>query len=269
MVVSSSGGAVDFGNENDCEDDGDMMAGQNRGGPPQDDAPQILKTLSKQLDDAREYVRKRAAATPDKPVPMDQRQEAMARVANGEQPVMLSTSSASDMKGAVAWAEKERVRIVLYGCSGAGEIADWLAQRQVPICLNAVFRMPGNEQPVDAFYSLPAKLAKAGVKFCLTTENDKDVRQIRDQAGWAAAYGLDREESARIVTLRAAEVLGIADRIGAIKTGMDGTLILTDGEIIETKTKVLRAWIEGREIDLGNRQTRLYDKYRTRPRVKG
>jgi imidazolonepropionase-like amidohydrolase len=125
--------------------------------------------------------------------------------------------------------------------------------------------MPRGDQPVDLFYSLPSKLAKAGVRFCLTTNDDKDVRQIRDQAGWAAAYGVDREEAARLITLRAAEVLGISDRLGGIKNGMDGTLILTDGEIIETRTKVLKAWIEGREVDLTNRQTRLYEKYRKRP----
>ena len=50
---------------------------------------------------------------------------------------------------------------------------------------------------------------------------------------------------------------------------MDGTVILTDGEIVETKTHVLRAWIEGREVPLTNKQTRLYDKYRNRPKGGG
>lgn len=225
-----------------------------------------LESLSTQLNDAREYAKKRDAATAEKPVPADQRQEAMLKVASGELPVIISATSATDMKAAVAWSEKEGVRILLYGCSGAGEIVDWLAQNQVPICLAAVYSMPRSDQEVDYFYSLPARLAKAGVKFCLTTNNDKDVRQLRDQAGWAAAYGLDREDAARMITLWAAQVMGIDDRLGAIMPGLEGTIILTDGEITETKTQVLRAWIQGREVDLTNRQTRLYDKYRNRPK---
>lgn len=276
LAWSAGGGGPNFGdNDNhdidyDDADGHDHMAGQGRqgGGGGGAGLAQSLEGLTEQLANARDYAKKRAEATPDKPVPRDQRQEAMQLVAGGNMPVLINANSANDIKAAVAWAEKEKVRIVLYGCSGAGEIAEWLAEKQVPICLAAVYTNPRADQGWDYFYSLPARLSKAGVKFCLTTNNDKDVRQIRDQAGWAAAFGVDREEAARLVTLRTAEVLGISDRLGAIKPGMDGTVILTDGEIIETKTQVLRAWILGREVELTNRQTRLWDKYRTRPKPK-
>ncbi|MEZ0325623.1 MAG: amidohydrolase family protein [Fimbriimonas sp.] len=276
MTYSGGGGGFAFGDEDEDDDghghgrvdDSLMTAGQGRRSD-QAATPETYTTLTQQLAKAREYVMLRKAATPDKPVARDQRQEALAMVSDGRMPVLLSVNSATEIKNSVGWAEKERVRVVLYGCSGAGEIADWLAEKQVPIILQAVYRIPSGDQPVDYFYSLPSRLSKAGVKYCLTMNDDKDVRQVRDQAGWAAAYGVDREEAARLVTLRAAEVLGIADRLGAIKQGFDGTVILTDGEIIETKTKVLRAWIQGREVDLTNKQTRLYDKYRNRPKTKG
>ncbi len=274
MTYSSSSGEVSFGEDDDghghgrVDDSLDMTAGQGRPSG-QSETSDSYATLSQQLAKARDYGMARRGATPEKPVARDQRQEALALVSDGRMPVLLSVNSAMEIRNAVAWAEKERVRVVLYGCSGAGEIADWLAEKEVPIILQAVYRIPSGEQPVDYFYSLPARLSKAGVKYCLTMNDDKDVRQVRDQAGWAAAYGVDREEAARLITLRAAEVLGIADRIGAIKQGLDGTVILTDGEIIETKTKVLRAWIQGREVDLTNRQTRLYDKYRQRPKSRG
>jgi imidazolonepropionase-like amidohydrolase len=273
MTYSGSGASVSFGEDDDDghghngrSDDSDFTAGQGRQGGAQAPTAETYSALSNQLTKAREYLMMRKTATPEKPVARDQRQEALAMVSDGRMPVLLSVNSATEIKNAVAWAEKERVRVVLYGCSGAGEIADWLAEKQVPIILAAVYRIPTGEQPVDYFYNLPARLSKAGVKYCLTMNDDKDVRQVRDQAGWAAAYGVDREEAARLITLRAAEVLGIADRLGAVKQGYDGTVILTDGEIIETKTKVLRAWIQGREVDLTNRQTRLYDRYRQRPK---
>lgn len=268
LAYASSGTAFDFGHDHDEDtypyDDSLPMAGLQRGGGG---GAINFTNLTNQIENAREYASNREAATVDKPFARDERMEAMLLVASGKLPVLLNVNSANDIKAAVDWAEKNRVRVVLYGCSGAGEIAEWLAEKEVPICLAAVYNMPSGEQPVDYFYALPSRLSKAGVKYCLTTNNDKDVRQIRDQAGWAAAYGVDREEAARLITLRAAEVLGIDDRIGAIKPGMDGTLILADGEIIETKTKVLRAWINGREVELTNKQTRLYEKYRARPRA--
>jgi imidazolonepropionase-like amidohydrolase len=271
MTYYSGGATQNFGGEDDEDDhtgrfdDSDLTAGQGRR-PQETPTPETYVTLTQQLAKAREYVLLSKSATPDKPVARDQRQEALALVANGTMPVLLNVNSATEIKNAVAWAEKERVKVVLYGCRNAGEIADWLAEKQVPIILTTVYQLPAAEQPVDAFYALPAKLSKAGVRFCLSTNDDKDVRQVRDMAGWAAAYGVDKEEAARLVTLRAAEVLGIDNRLGALKPGMDGTVILTDGEIIETRTKVLKAWIEGREVDLTNKQTRLYEKYRSRPK---
>lgn len=273
MAFGAGGGGFNFGDLDCCdrveEDHDDLTAGQGRRGGGGGNVGAALDGLTRQLQDARDYAKSRSEALPDKPVARDQKQEAVLLVAEGKMPVLINANSVTDIQSAVAWAEKEKVRIVLYGCSGAGSIAGWLAQKQVPIILGAVYSMPSGDQPVDYFYGLPARLLKAGVKLCLTTDDDKNVRQIRDQAGWAAAYGVAEEDAARLITKNAAEVLGIADRLGSIKPGLDGTLILTDGPIIETKTHVLQAWIQGREVNLMNKQTRLFEKYRSRPKPAG
>ncbi len=225
-----------------------------------------METLTNRIQAAREYSEKRTAATPDKPVPMDQAQEAMLLVADGKMPIMIAATTAEDIKSAVTWAEQNNIKILLFGCSGAIEIADWLAAKKVPVILSAIYGMPRADQPVDYYYSMPGKLAKAGVKFAITLNDDHDARQMRDQAGWAAAYGLDPEDAVRSMTLWTAEILGIDSRVGAIKVGMEGTVILTDGEIIETRSQVLRAWIQSREVPLTSRQTRLNDKYKSRPK---
>ncbi|MDI9641645.1 amidohydrolase family protein [Kamptonema cortianum] len=246
-------------------DDGDMMAGQRRGGGGGGNLATTLASVATRLSDAREYARKVKDATPENPVPREISLEALLKVAAGDTPIMIRATSATDIKAAVAWAEEQRVRIILYGCSEAGDIADWLAAKQVPVILDAVYSTPRGEQPFDHFFSLPARLHKAGVRFCLTTNDAHNVRQLRDMAGIATGFGLDREEAARVITLRTAQILGISHKVGALKPGLDGTLIITDGEIVETKTRVLRAFIQGREISLENRQTRLYDKYKARP----
>lgn len=248
-------------------DEMELRGGQGR--PAEGQAAQPapgMEALSARIKAAKEYAEKRAAATPEAPVALNHAQEAMLQVVEGKMPIMISATTAEDIKAAVAWAEENQIRILLYGCSGAGEIADWLAAKKVPVILSAIYGMPRADQPVDYFYSMPALLAKAGVKFGITLNDDKDARQMRDQAGWAAAYGLKPEDAVRSMTLWTAEILGIDDRVGAIKPGLDGTVILTDGEIIETRSQVLRAWIQGREVPLTSRQTRLNDKYKNRPK---
>lgn len=244
---------------------GQGAPGQGRGQGQNQTPPPGMDALTQRINDARDYAKKRAEATSENPVARDQRQEAMLEVAEGRLPVMIAANSADDIKSAVKWAEENHVRILLYGCTGAGEIADWLAAKKVPVILGSVFGMPRADQPVDYFYSMPAKLAKAGVRFALTMNENHDTRLLRDIAGWSAAYGLDREDAARSITLWAAQILGIDNRLGALKPGLDGTVILADGEITEINTVVERAWIQGREVGLTNRQTRLNDKYGNRP----
>ena len=76
------------------------------------------------------------------------------------------------------------------------------------------------------------------------------------------AYGLKQADAIRSITLSAAEILGVADQLGSINVGKDATLILANGDILETATNVTRAWISGREVDLGSRHKTLYEKYR-------
>ncbi len=85
----------------------------------------------------------------------------------------------------------------------------------------------------------------------------------------AAAFGLPKDEALKSVTLYPAQILGVGDRLGSLEEGKDATLIVTDGDPLEIRTHVLKAWIEGNQIDLASRHTGLYDKYRNRPRRDG
>ena len=265
LAIKVSLGGRRFNFEQDCcadqedhDHDDDLTSGQGRrGGGNQAAASETLTRVSTELKKAREY---RAAGGP-----RDDRYEVLLQASEGKIPFLIEANSANDIKAAVAWAEKVKVAIQITGASSAGEIAEWLAGRQVPILLTATMSMPGSEEPLDAFYGLAAKLKKAGVKFGIATSESHDVRQIREFAGFSAAHGLGAEDAARSITLWPAEILGLGKRLGAVAPGYEGTVILTDGPLVEVGTRVLRAWIRGRECDLAFRQTRLYDKYRVRP----
>ena len=135
--------------------------------------------------------------------------------------------------------------------------------------LTSTMAVPGAEEPLDENYGLAARLQKAGAKFCLASGQSHDVRQIREYAGFSARHGLSAEDAVRALTIWPAEILGMGKRLGAVAVGYEGTVILTDGVLVEPGTKILRAWIRGKECDLAFRQTRLYDKYRSRPVMKG
>ncbi|MCH8275675.1 MAG: amidohydrolase family protein [Armatimonadetes bacterium] len=246
-----------------------------RGFRRQEPSPRVETLLEKvtgYLEEAREYAKAREAAENGEglPVPRDDRLEVMKAAADGDIPFLAVVNSGNDMKAVVEWAEKENVGIQLTGCSGAEDIAEWLAEKQVPIILNPKISTPRRpEAPVDDNFGYPGRLMKAGVRFCLASNGSHNVRQIREMAGFAASYGMDREDAVRAITLWPAEILGLGHRLGAIQTGYEGTVILTDGDLLETATRVLRAWIRGREVDLTDKQTRLYDKYRNRPKVGG
>lgn len=260
--------SCDFAEDAAHEEDDAMRAGQGRrrGGGETQSANATLNRVSSELEKARDYEKARSL---DPTTLRDDRYEALLRAAKGEVPFLIEASSASDMKAAVAWAEKEKVAIQLTGCTEAGDIAEWLAEKQVPILLTATMNLPGAEDPADEFYALAGKLRKAGVKFALASGQSHDVRQLREYAGFSAAHGLDPEDAIRALTLWPAEILGVGKRLGAIAPGYEGTILLTDGPLVETRTQVLRAWIRGRECDLSFRQTRLYEKYKARPVVKG
>jgi imidazolonepropionase-like amidohydrolase len=116
----------------------------------------------------------------------------------------------------------------------------------------------------------PVKLQAAGVLFAIATNGSlssaPNERNLPYEAAKAVAHGLPHDEALKAVTLYPAQILGVADRLGSLESGKDATFIVTDGDPLEIATHVERAFILGREIDLTNRQTALYEKYREKLR---
>jgi len=111
---------------------------------------------------------------------------------------------------------------------------------------------------------LPSEAYKAGVKFAFGTFNNEFVRNLPYQAATAVGFGLPYEEALKAVTINAAEIWGVADKVGSVEKGKVADLILTDGDPLEIQTQVKHLYIRGNEIALTNKQTRLYEKYMSR-----
>jgi imidazolonepropionase-like amidohydrolase len=194
--------------------------------------------------------------------------EAMTPVINRELPVLIHAQDVRQIQAALDWVASEDVRMILVGGRDAWRVADDLRKRDIPVILGGTHYLPSRSwEDYDTPFSGAAKLHRAGVRFCISDDGESsNERNLPYHAATAAAYGLPPEEALRAVTLYPAQILGVADRVGAIETGKDATLIITDGDPLEIRTRVERAYIQGRLIDLTTKHTMLYEKYGKRIR---
>ena len=141
----------------------------------------------------------------------------------------------------------------------------------IPVVINSVLHVPSRAwEGYDTGYSLPNKLYQEGVKFCIGYSTFAgEQHNVRYNAAMAVAHGLPVEEGIKSITIYAAEIMGIDDRVGSLEVGKDATLIVTDGNPLEITTSVSMEFIEGRIIDLDNKHKRLYRKYTEKYRQKG
>jgi imidazolonepropionase-like amidohydrolase len=234
---------------------------------------EALQKLRDAFDDARAWAKARAAEGKSG-VPrhdVDARAEALIPAIEGKIPVLVVASTAGQIRQALDWGKKEGLSIVIVGGADAWRLADELAAAKTPVILDGVLDLPiRSDEPYDARFAAPGLLAKAGVTVALSdgygNSNAATVRNLPQQAAAAAAFGLPREKAVEAMTLVPARLLGVADRIGSIEPGKDATLIVTDGDILDLKTRVLAAYLDGRELDLTDKQKRLYERYRNRPK---
>lgn len=222
-----------------------------------------LKELSELLERARHHAKARQA---NPSTEGDRQLDALAAAAKGEMTVFVAADSARDIRNAIEFARKEKLKIVLTGGRESGAVADLLKKENIPVILGSIVTLPAREDdPYDAPFTLPAALAKAGVKFALTSPSSSDIRNLPYEAGFAQAYGLSHEEALKAVTLAPAEILGVADRVGSIEVGKIADLVVADGDLLEIRTQVKNLFIAGRNVSLETKHTRLYQKYLNRP----
>lgn len=225
---------------------------------------QKLEQMSKFFEDARRYAKSKAAGGAD--FKTDLKLEAMIPVIEGKRPIFIRAEKERAIKDAVQFAEQEKVKIIIADPHELGSTPALLKQHNIPVVLGKVLSLPLNEDdPYDAQYALPAQLYKAGVKFCFGTFDTEFARNVPFEAAAAVGFGLPKDEALKGVTINAAEIFGVADKVGSIDKGKMADLILTDGDPLEAKTNIKGMYIEGKPVSLESRHARLYEKWMARP----
>jgi len=218
------------------------------------------------VEAARQYDHARSNAGSRTAVERDHALEAVARVARGELPLLVVADRARAIRDAVAFAEEHGLRLVLASGRDAAKEAKLLAEKGVPVILGAVQALPvQDDDAYDAPFRSPAELERGGVPIAFGTFDSSSARVLPYEAATAVAFGLDPEAALRALTLGAAEILGLDDRLGSIDAGKWANLIVTDGDPLEVRTAVRHVIIRGRDVDLSNRHSRSYELYRSRP----
>ena len=227
-----------------------------------------LTEIRNLLNEARSYAKAKEAVAKNPSLPhleRDLKLEALIPVIQGDLPLFVVAGSERDIRNAVDFAEKEKLRIILSGAQEAWRVAGLLKDKKIPVIMGSIISMPVREDDAyDSSFSAPAVLFKAGVKFCFSTEDSANARNLPYVAGTAVAYGLPREEALRAMTLNTAEILGVAAELGSIEVGKVADLVVTDGDIMELKTQIKHLFIKGQPVELKSRQTDLADKYKAR-----
>jgi imidazolonepropionase-like amidohydrolase len=228
-----------------------------------------VESARKIFRDAKAYADAKEARAKDPGLPkqdVDLKLEALIPVVRGQMPVVIIANIERDIRGALAFADEMKIKMILSGGIEAHRVADQLRARNIPVIVGPVLRMPNREDdPYDAAFANAGLLSKAGVKIAFQTQDAAHARDLPYHAGMAAAFGLPREEALKAVTIYPAEIWGVADRIGSIEQGKIANLIVTNGDPLEILTQVKYLFINGRQIPLASRHTELYEKYKARP----
>jgi imidazolonepropionase-like amidohydrolase len=144
-----------------------------------------------------------------------------------------------------------KLKAVLVGCTEGHRIPEEIAKRNVPVIIGPMGVGPRRMETQDVTIKNPAILAKAGVKVVIQPDDVRGVGRIRElplAAAFAVKGGLNPQEALRAITINAAEVLGVAKRIGSIEQGKDADLVIFDGDPFYYRTLVDRVIIDGTTI---------------------
>ncbi|MEU4514859.1 amidohydrolase [Nonomuraea wenchangensis] len=199
---------------------------------------------------AQDYrARKDAAAREDKPFDRDGTMEVLVRVLDGELPWCQHTHRADDIATALRLADEFGYRLIINHGTEGHLLADVLAERNVPVIIGPLFTSRSKVELRQRSLRNPGVLARAGVELAITTDHPVvPIHFLVHQATLAVKEGLDAAEALRSITVNPARIMGLADRVGALRPGLDGDVVIWSGDPLDVMSRALRVFISGKEV---------------------
>ncbi|MBI88696.1 MAG: imidazolonepropionase [Candidatus Marinimicrobia bacterium] len=204
----------------------------------------------------------------------DLRLESMIPFIIHNEPVHIKANDIRQIEAAIDWSKKHKLDITIIGARDAWINPELFVKNNVPVIILGVQVTPRRRfEPIHITYKMPAILFEAGVHFCISLDPgypmDGHVRTLPDEVMRAVTWGLPKNQALKSITLSAAEILGIDDRVGSLEPGKDATFFISNSEPLTQTTNPVKAFIQGRELDLSDRQKNLWEKYKEKYRRLG
>jgi imidazolonepropionase-like amidohydrolase len=220
---------------------------------------------SKTVDELTTFFNDAAGYSKLTPKTVNLKMDAMQGILNGSQALIIHANTSKEIVEGIKFAQSYGVkRIAVVASSESLKVAGFLKDNNVPVIIPMVHDLPARaDEDVDLPYALPARLTKAGVTVVFS-HNDAIARgrNLPYYAGTAVAYGMDKEEALKAITINPAKILGIDKTVGSLEVGKDATLFISEGDALDFRgNKVSESFINGRKTILYNKQQILYDQY--------
>ncbi len=235
---------------------------------------ELLLRLRELIEDTRAFMRNRAAyerAETREYAASRLDLQAMIPVVEGRLPLLVIADKATDIDAALRIAREEKLKLIIGGGAEAWMVASRLAAANVPVLTGAMNNIPGSFNRLGQRQENLSLLRRAGVQVVVVgnagggDEEAFNVRNIKQEAGNAVAYGMTWDDALRAVTLAPAEVFGVSERIGSLQPGRDANVVIWSGDPFEFTTVAERVFIRGREYTEPDRQQLLTERYKTLP----
>jgi imidazolonepropionase-like amidohydrolase len=246
---------------------------QNAGDAGAGSRGELIMRLRELLEDTKAFMRNRAAyerAETRDYIATRLDLEAMIPVVEGKLPLLVAADKATDIDAALRLAKEYGLKIMIGGGAEAWMVADKLAAARVPVFTGAMSNVPFSFTQLGARQENAAILKRAGVQVVLIGNGGGDeetfnIRNIKQEAGNAVAYGMSWDDALRAVTLAPAEVFGVSDRVGSLQPGKDANVVIWSGDPFEFSTVPEHVYVRGHEYTARDRQQLLTDRYKTLP----
>ena len=212
-----------------------------------------VSMLRSQLVQTRDYVAKQQAADKDKDKEMparDLRLEALAAVLSGKMPLLVTAHRHNDIVNALRLAAEFKIDVVLDGAAESYLVIDEIKAAGVPVILHPPMMRAWGERE-NASFTTARKLLDAGIPVTLQSGYESYVpktRVILFEAAILLQHGLNFDEALSLITLDAARILGLEERMGSLEKGKDGNLALYDGDPFEYTTRAAGTIIDGKLV---------------------
>lgn len=179
----------------------------------------------------------------------DLRMEALSLLLNRKIPLRAHAHAADDIMTAIRIADEFNLKLNIEHATAAHKIADELARRNVTATIGPSITARVKVELRERTYSTPALLHRAGVKIALITDHPiLPVSSLRLEAALALREGLPRDIALKAITLSAAEIIGVSDRVGSIEPGKDADLVILDGDPFAVATNIKQVFINGKTV---------------------